>query len=454
MFKLLRFYSITSFIGVLIAGALLTVFYRQVTVRGISDLVAKNNLALAQTALNAVRPALVDYLDSVADAGPRQVLATTLTPPVAEAVTDLMKDAAVARIKIYNRNGIVAFSTKTSQIGNDQRGNPGFIAAIRGQVAGELIYRDSFNGFDGATEEDNLMQTYIPVRAGPTEPVAGVFEIYTDVNHLVRQNERTVFVLLAGVGAILALLYAALLLVVRRAGTIIESQQQTIRERTTTLEILSAQMLKSEETERKRIATELHEGLAQTLSAVKVYVEGSRPQDKADCTGCQSPEAIVPALKKAIQEVRSIAMELRPPSLDELGLLPTLAWYCREFERQHPGIHVGQAITVEEKAVPGPLKIVAYRIVESALKNIADLAGAAYVQLALRPAGQGIALAIEEMPAEGGTGPAAAGGDARAEPDPQMRFADIIERVSLSGGTCSVSRNPAGGIALCASWAC
>src|SRR5690606_21052152 len=113
-------------------------------------------------------------------------------------------------------------------------------------------------------EEDNLMQTYIPVRASATEPVQGVFEIYTDVNDLVHQIERTEFIIMAGAMLILSGLYAVLLLVVRRARNVIDTQNHTIRERTQTLEILSARMLKSEESNKQKIAMELHEGLAQT----------------------------------------------------------------------------------------------------------------------------------------------------------------------------------------------
>ncbi len=238
----------------------------------------------------------------------------------------------------------------------DQNHNQGFIIAINGGVASALIYRDTFNSFDGATEEDNLMQTYIPVRAGPAEPIQGVFELYTDVNSLVHQTERTEFIIMAGAILILSALYAVLILIVRRANNTIELQQRTIRERTETLELLSSQMLKSEESHKKKIAFELHEGLAQTLSALKLKVENGRYKRSMGDATAGSVDSIIPVLQQAIQEVRTIATDLRPSSLDDLGLLPTLNWLCREFEQQHPGIRIEREISLQEQDIPPPLK--------------------------------------------------------------------------------------------------
>ena len=126
----------------------------------------------------------------------------------------------------------------------------------------------------------------------------------------------------------------ALLLVVRRARNVIDSQNQTIRERTQTLEILSARMLKSEESNKQKIAMELHEGLAQTLSAIKLYVENLRSAGREDPGSSQSVGAIIPVLHDAIEEVRAIATELRPSSIDDIGLLHTLDSHLRDVEQR------------------------------------------------------------------------------------------------------------------------
>ena len=203
--------------------------------QGIVHLAERNNLNLAQVAMNPIKPALLEFLDAAADLRPGSA-SPPLPPELARSISTVMQeDRFIARIKIYNRRGVVVFSTTPAQVGDDQSHNEGFIAAIRGGVGSELVYRDTFNSFDGVTEEDNLMQTYLPVRAGPAEPIRGVFELYADVNNLVHQAERTEFIIVAGAILILPALYAVLVAIVHRANNIIELQQRTIRERNETL---------------------------------------------------------------------------------------------------------------------------------------------------------------------------------------------------------------------------
>lgn len=360
-----------------------------------------------------------------------------------------MQDRSIARIKILNRHGVVIFSTWPPHVGSDQSRNPGFISAMNGAVASDLIYRDTFNRFDGATEEDNLAQTYLPVQGSPAEPIQGVFEIYTDVNRLVLMTERTELIIMVGAILILSGLYAVLVLIVRRAGRIIELQQHTIRERTETLEVLSAQMLRSEESHKKKIAFELHEGLAQTLAALKLQVENGR--QRSECVAApECVESIIPVLQEAIQEVRTIATDLRPPSLDDLGLLPTINWLCREFEQQHPRIHVERQISLQERDIPPPLKIVLYRIIVSVLDDMAQHTNTGRIHLALWLDDANLILLIDDTATEAL--------DTTAIPltniDPQLRagFARMEELTTLSGGEFRASHHSGGGTTLRAAW--
>lgn len=440
MFKLLRFYSIASFISIFITAALLTLFYREVTIHWITQLAEKSNAALAQTALNSIRPALMQYLGKDASAGPQKFPAE-----LAAAIENVMLDTPAIRFKIYNRNGMVAFSSITSQIGADQSRNAGFMAAIGGTPASSLIYRDRFNPFDKITEEDNLLQSYIPVRSGPDGPILGVFEIYTDVNQMVRENERSLFIILLGGELIMATLFATLVLVVRRANQHLDRQQQGIRNRAATLEILSNRLLDSDEQEKKKIAFELHEGLAQTLAAIKANVENSRFLIGTGNENTKALESIVPVIQGAIQEVRSIATELRPSSLDDLGLIPTIKWFCREFERLHPGIRIELALPDTDEKIPAALKIVIYRIIESAFDNIAEHAQTHWIQLVLQVENDTVALKISGAPDDS---------PAREEqrPDLQLRFAEAQERTLLSSGVFSASQDLIGQITLTSSW--
>jgi len=450
MFKLLRFYSIASFVSIFLAAAILTLFYRQVTIQWIIQIAQRSDLALAQATLNPVNPALMEYLNWREHHAPDSLPIQTRTAEFTSHFRNLMYDTSVVAVKIYNRDGIVAFSTQPGQIGSNQRNNAGFQTAIQGRVASDLIYRDTFNRFDQATAEDNLMQTYIPVRHSAGEPVQGVFEIYTDINPLVKENERNLLITLIGAETILALLYAVLVLVVRRAHMIIGSQQRTIQERTALLETLSAQLMNNEEQQKKKIAKDLHEGLAQTLSAIKMNVESSRSRFDASKTGTFSLEPIIHVLKGAIQEVRSIATNLRPSSLDDLGLLPTINWFCREFERIHPGTRIEREIALQENEVPSPLKIVIYRVIESAFKNIEQPSQSIRARLTLQRSGKTITLLINNT--EAVSSGLAEAFNQETSPDLHRQFSEMLERTTLSGGTFSASGNETDGFTLCATW--
>ena len=449
MFTLMRFYSIASFLAILATAVVIAMLYRGVAVEGIMKLAERNNLALAQIALNSMKPELIDYLHASTQPGFRNVGYHPPPPEFTAAVGRLMRDNPIVKIKIFNPQGIVVFSTNHAQIGSDQRNNAGFISAINGRVADALVYHDTFNRFDETTEEDNLMQTYIPIRASAAEPVAGVFEIYTDVNDLVHQIERTEFVIMGGAMFILSALYAVLLLVVRRARNVIDRQNQTIRERTETLEILSARMLKSEESDKKRIALELHEGLAQTLSAVKLSLEHSRGKVDGDDTVGRSMAAMIPVLQGAIEDVRTIASGLRPSSIDDLGLLPTVDSLCRTFEKQHPGIRLAQEIHLHEKDIPVPLKVILYRIIVLALDDIALHTDSDLIRVALGRHDGTLTLLIDDAP------PASPNPATLVEIDPhaESRFAKMLELATLSGGSFAAARPSSGRIVLRADWA-
>jgi len=449
VFKLLRFYSIASLAAVLVTAVLLAWLYRQVAISGIVQLAERTNMTLANAAMNPIKPVLFEFLDTAADFGRGSATPPPLPPELINSIKALMQDRTVVRVKIFNRHGVVVFSTKPSQIGDDQNPNEGFNIAINGGVGSSLIYRDTFNAFDRATEEDNLMQTYLPVRASPAEPIHGVFELYTDVNRLVHQTERTEFIVVTGSVLILSLLYGTLILIVRRANKTIELQQRTISERTETLELLSAQMLKSEEANKQKLALELHEGLAQTLAALKLKAENGK-QDHADDATAGSAQSIVPALQEAIQEVRTLATDLRPSSLDDLGLLPTINWLCRELEQRHPDIRIERHIALQEQDIPKPLKAILYRVIVSVLNDLAQHTRSGSVHLGLWLDGDTLTLLIDDTAAEALDTTAVP----MAKIDPRLRagFARMEELTTLSGGTFSASAHSGGGTALRASW--
>ncbi|MBI2318611.1 MAG: PAS domain-containing protein, partial [Betaproteobacteria bacterium] len=134
---------------------------------------------------------------------------------------------------------------------------------------------------------------------------------------------------------------------------------------------LSAQHLSIQESERRRIAVDLHDGLGQTLSLVKLSIEEAARSASSGAPGkvVQALERLTPQVKSALAELRRISMNLRPSTLDDLGILATLSWYCREFEAACPNVELERDVTVAEADVPQLLKIAIFRIVQEATSN-------------------------------------------------------------------------------------
>lgn len=158
---------------------------------------------------------------------------------------------------------------------------------------------------------------------------------------------------------------------------------------------LSIEVLSVQEDERQRIASELHDGIGQTLSAIKFFVENTVRKLQPDNDASKLLD-IVPRLQAAIEEIQRISMNLRPLMLDELGILPTLSWFCRGYQANYPDIDVILRIDVEESDVPASLKASIFRIVQEAMHNVAKHSGSDRVRITLRKNGQELALDIKD----------------------------------------------------------
>ena len=174
--------------------------------------------------------------------------------------------------------------------------------------------------------------------------------------------------------------------------------EDALRKSDKELRILSNQLLSAEEKERKRIARELHDGIGQTLSAIKFSVENTirdlqKPRSALDL---KSLEGLIPLTQKTIEEVRRIVKDLRPAILDDLGILATIAWFCREFQNVYSNIWIEQKINIAENDIPSPLKTTIYRVLQEALNNVAKHSRADSVCLSVQKRSNAIELIVQD----------------------------------------------------------
>jgi len=224
MFKLLRYFSLTSFVSVVIVAAILGVLYRELAIHSLVTMGESNNRAVTRVLANSVWPKLVPYL-ATADTLPNERLSEhPEREMLTETLTTLLRGLSVAKVKVYDMGGRTVFSTDPKQIGEDKSGNAGFQGARSGAVTSELTHRDEFSGFEGVIENADLLSTYIPVRRRSDGAIGAVFEVYDDVTPFLARIERMQWMVVLGVFTILCVLYGVLFVIVRHADGVIQRQ--------------------------------------------------------------------------------------------------------------------------------------------------------------------------------------------------------------------------------------
>ena len=163
-----------------------------------------------------------------------------------------------------------------------------------------------------------------------------------------------------------------------------------------------AKILDSQELERRRISRELHDGLGQLLTNLKLRVQQCvsvvESEGNKELLGdaWSSIESIPGMVAEAIQEVRNICAELRPAMLDDLGVLAAITWQCRQCRETVPRLKTEVDFYLEESDIPEGFKTPLYRIVQEALNNALKHSNANVIRVSLRKEQGTIYLSIED----------------------------------------------------------
>jgi signal transduction histidine kinase len=212
---------------------------------------------------------------------------------------------------------------------------------------------------------------------------------------------------------------------------------------------LSMELLNAQEKERKMIAGEIHDSIGSSLSAIKFKMESALTEvaDKNSET-TTALKSVIPIVQGAIEEARRIQMNLRPSILDDLGILATIKWFCRQFESTYSKIRISQSIKIEEHEVPGSLRTVIFRVLQEGLNNIAKHSMANMVLLSLRKTNQAIELVIQDN----GQGFDLLKAQAPAGAPQGLGLSSMRERTELSGGSFVIESTRRKGTVIRASW--
>jgi len=149
----------------------------------------------------------------------------------------------------------------------------------------------------------------------------------------------------------------------KKMGELIEDAQQK--------QAFGLKIIEAQEEERRRLSREIHDGPAQVLAHVLLSSEIVERvyRDQGPEASAKEISKFREMIRSALYEVRRIIYDLRPMSLDDLGLVPTLEKYLRRIEEQYPGIRVEFRRLGEEKRLPGKMEAALFRLVQEAVQN-------------------------------------------------------------------------------------
>jgi signal transduction histidine kinase len=217
-----------------------------------------------------------------------------------------------------------------------------------------------------------------------------------------------------------------------RAAVAVELSQRVTRD-------ALRRVVQAQELERRRLARELHDETGQALTSILL---GLKPLEEA--LADHPARAALAELREhvvvALQDVRRLAVELRPAVLDDFGLVAALERLTESFAEQ-TGIRIDFHSALGESRLPGEVETALYRVVQESLTNIVKHANARSVSISVARRDSAIAAVIEDD---------GAGFDQRAVREGGVGLLGMRERLALLDGRVEIESRPGTGTTLVA----
>jgi signal transduction histidine kinase len=199
---------------------------------------------------------------------------------------------------------------------------------------------------------------------------------------------------------------------------------------------LAAKVISAQDEERARVARELHDSTAQTLTAVMLQL-GAAAQGNSSPELDDSFATMRELVADALEEVRSLSHTMHPRVLDDLGLAAALEWLARQTRAQE-AFDVRVIADADSSRIPTEVGSVLYRVAQEALRNATRHAAARNVELRLRVVATSATLEVTDD----GRGFDVKGAEERR---PGMGLFSMRERVALVNGTLTLTSSPGRG---------
>jgi signal transduction histidine kinase len=222
----------------------------------------------------------------------------------------------------------------------------------------------------------------------------------------------------------------------------VRASEQELQQAYRELQDLTRRLEVAKEEERQHIARELHDEMGQVLSAVKInLVLLSTEQHAADRT--RRTEDAVAQVDRMIRHVRELSLDLRPPLLDEIGLVAALRVYL-EAQGRRSGIEMQLDADGAPGRLPQQMEIHLFRLVQEAVTNVIRHSGASHAWVTLRLAAPVLDVTVRDD----GRGFDVAAILARSAQGDHLGLLGMHERVRSLGGEMTVDSAAGGGTAI------
>lgn len=206
---------------------------------------------------------------------------------------------------------------------------------------------------------------------------------------------------------------------------------------------LSRQVLSAQEEERKKISRDLHDVIAQALTGINLHLAALKKEASLQARGWDRSIGLTQQLvKRSAMLVHQFARELRPAVLDDLGLVPALHTYLKQFTAR-TGVRARLAAFAGIEQLDFARRTVLFRVTQEALTNVARHAKATRVDLSIQRLGEGICLQIQD------NGRAFEVQSAlRARGSKRLGLLGMRERLEMVGGTFHIESVPGRGTCI------
>jgi len=198
-------------------------------------------------------------------------------------------------------------------------------------------------------------------------------------------------------------------------------------------------VVEAQELERRRLARELHDETGQALTSILLGLK-SLEQSVESEDALAAVDSVRELVVSTLQDVRRLAVELRPTALDDFGLVPAIERLAENF-REQSGLHVDLEAQLGEERLPSEVETALYRVVQESLTNIVKHAGAKRVSILLARKDGTVVAVVEDD---------GSGFDPDIAREDALGLAGMRERIGLVGGRLQIESAVGAGATLVA----